>query len=246
MSLGRWPLALFLVFLGSFFKWLQIISMNFFFFCIMLPSLNLVFGGFQVKQKSQAECLRWENLEFKSAGLKSNTLCQERSQTSPVSLWWAALTLPVNVCFSRGSQELLQLTEPLVITKSLSIWTSLKRCRCPPESPLLGLGRSRRAAPKRNYTGEDFWILSLWNLISFVAWFWQTENILRMGQGSCRGIPAGKIKSQFQKPTTTFFHVSLGRYDNWVLRWPHDRTERWENTFPKKSASYQVLDFKPT
>jgi hypothetical protein len=58
----------------------------FFFFCIMLPSLNLVFGGFQVKQKFQAECLRGENLEFKSAGFKSNSQCQDLSQTSPVSL----------------------------------------------------------------------------------------------------------------------------------------------------------------
>lgn len=212
----------------------------------MLPSLNLVFGGFQVKQKFQAECLRGENLEFKSAGFKSNSQCQDLSQTSPVSLWWAALTLPVNVCFSRGSQELLQLTEPLVIAKSLSNWISLKRCRCPPESLLLGLGRIRRAAPRRYYTGEDFWILSLWNSISFVACFWQTENILRMGQGSCKGIPAGKIKSQFQKPTATFFHVRLGRYDNWVLRWPHDRNGKWESTFPKQSTSYQVLDFRPT
>lgn len=72
MSLGRWPLALFLVFLGSFFKWLQIISMNFFFFfCIMLPSLNLVFGGFQVKQKSQAECLEGKTLNSNQQDLKA-------------------------------------------------------------------------------------------------------------------------------------------------------------------------------
>lgn len=38
------------------------------------------------------------------------------------------------------------------------------------------------------------------------------------GSGSCWGIPAGQIKSHFQKPTATFFHVRLGRYDNWVLR----------------------------
>lgn len=100
-----------------------------------------------------------------------------------------------------------------------------------------------RAAPKRNYTGEDFWILSLWNPISFVPCFWQTENILRMGQGSFKGIPAGKIKSHFEKPTATFFHVRLGRYDNWVLKWPHDKNARRDSTFPKQSISLRCHSF---
>lgn len=100
----------------------------------------------------------------------------------------------------------LCLLKPYFIAWSLSNWICLKeKTRCPHEGTLLGLGRSVRTALKRNYTHGAPWILSLWNPIPSVACFWQTESILRMGQGSFKGIPASKIESHFQRQTGTFF-----------------------------------------
>lgn len=160
-----------------------------------------------------------EKPESKSAGLKSNTVCAgnlPRDQPSWIVIGSCDITCQCLLLqrFPRTTSCLLKLYS---IAWSLSNWISLKeKIRCPHEGALLGLGRNVRAALKRNYTHEVPWILSLWNPIPFAACFWQTESILRMGQGSFKGIPASKIESHFQKQTVAFFSSDWGRYDNWL------------------------------
>lgn len=155
------------------------------------------------------------------------------------------MTLPVNVCFSRGSQEPPCLLKPYFIAWSPSNWISLKeKTRWPHERTVLGLGRRVRAALKRNYTREAPWILSLWNPIHSIACFWQTESILRMGQDlSKEPLPAGLNHTPKGKPEH-FFHVRLGRYDNWAWRrraWQDWDMRRYFSKWQNSSTGHWVL-----
>lgn len=134
------------------------------------------------------------------------------------------------------------LLEPYFIAWSLSNWISLKqKTRCPHEGTLLGLGRSVRAAPKGNYTHEIPWILSLWNLILFVACSWQTESILRMGQGSFKGIPASKIESHSKSKLEHFFMSNGDVMTTGYQDCGWDKNEKWKGIFPKNKVHSTLL-----
>lgn len=187
-------------------------------------------------------------LESKSAGLKSNTVCAgnlPRDQPSWIVIGSCDITCQCLLLqrFPRTTSCLLKL---YFIAWSLSNRISLKeKIRYPHEGSLLGLGRNVKAALKRNYTHKVPWILSLWNPIPFVACFWQTESILRMGQGSFKGIPASKTESHFQKQIVAFFYVRLGRYDNWVQRlWAWQEWDMGRYFSKRQFMSYGVLIFK--
>lgn len=192
--------------------------------------------------------LKGEKLESKSAGLKSNTVC-----AGNLPRYWPCWIVTGSydiTCQCLLLQRVPRTTScslnPCFIAWSLSNWISLKeKSRCPRGGTMLGLGSSVRAALKRNYTHEDSWIPSLWNSIRSVACFWQTESILRMGQGSFKGIPASKIESHFQKQTGTIFHVRREHYDNWALgQWAWQELEMETYFFQKQSKPYRVLIFQ--
>lgn len=125
------------------------------------------------------------------------TLCMPRDQPCWIVIGTCDITFQY-LLLQRFPITTSCLLKPYFIAWSLINWVSSKeKTRCPHEGALLGLGRNVRAALKRNYTHKVSWILSLWNLIPSVTCFWQTESILRMGQGSFKGILANKTESHF-------------------------------------------------
>lgn len=132
------------------------------------------------------------------------------SRDQPCWIVMGSCDITCQFCFSKGSQEPPCLLKPYFEAWAWGtgyLWK--RRLGCPHESTVLGLGRRVRAALKRNYTHEapEF---SLWNPILSIACFWQTESILRMGQGSFKGIPASRTESHFQRQTGTFFPCQTG------------------------------------
>lgn len=96
------------------------------------------------------------------------------------------------------------------IAWSLRNWISLKEKTSALMKDRAGSWQTCEGSPGRGIILMKPWILSLWNPILSIACFWQTESILRMGQGSFKGIPASRTESHFQRQTGTFFPCQTG------------------------------------
>lgn len=162
------------------------------------------------------------------------------------------MTCPVNVCFSRGSQEPPCLLKPYFIAWSLSNWISLKeKTRWPHERTVLGLGRRVRTALKRNYTHEapEFSLCETPSILLLASgklrasWEWVKDLSKESLPVRLNNISKGKLEH--------FFHVRLGRYDNWVWRrwawqeWDMRRCfSKWQNSstgvLKLAKASYSI------